>query len=424
MDSLIRRLEAHRVGESEGSCDSGHTDESAGGTMLAQKLIPTGTLGPANRGRLLQALYDVGASSRAELARLTGVTRGTIGGIVQPLIDQGVLAEGEMIPPKEAGGKPGTKLWFSNEARPICAVLLLHDRVSACLVSLEGEVYGQHGAEFPKNLTDPSDAFRIISTCVEEAIASGKPILGIGVAVAGMINTETGAIVTVSLAPFLNGFPLEAELKKRFGVPACVDQDTRALLVGDRWFGKGRGRKHFASVYIGETLGGAIYLDGRLYRGPSGAGGEIGHTTVDMKGRICQCGRRGCWETIASSKWLTEEAKTRRLPQAHSLDVSRLLSLVNDSVPGARELLQDYAFNISIGLANLQQFMAPNFIVIHGDIVRGGNTILHLIQETFGDLVFHRPGDEIIVDFGASDCMAALRGAASLLLSELLNFVI
>lgn len=177
-------------------------------------------------------------------------------------------------------------------------------------------------------------------------------------------------------------------------------------------------------MYIGETLGGAIYLDGRLYRGPSGAGGEIGHTTVDMKGRICQCGRRGCWETIASSKWLTEEAKTRRLPQAHSLDVSRLLSLVNDSVPGARELLQDYAFNISIGLANLQQFMAPNFIVIHGDIVRGGNTILHLIQETFGDLVFHRPGDEIIVDFGASDCMAALRGAASLLLSELLNFVI
>ncbi|MBY2996398.1 ROK family protein [Rhizobium leguminosarum] len=424
MDSLIRRLEAHRLGESEGSSDDRPKDESAKGIVPAQKLIPTRTLGPANRGRLLQALYDIGPSSRADLARLTGVTRGTIGGIVQPLIDQGVLAEGDVIPPNEAGGKPATKLWFSKDARPICAVLLLHDRMSACLVSLEGEVYAQHAADFPKNLTHPTDAFRIISTCVEETIASGKPILGIGVAVAGMINTETGTIVTASLGPFLDGLPLEAELHKRFGVSVCVDQDTRALLVGDRWFGQGRGRRNFASVHIGETLGGALYLDGHLYRGPAGAGGEIGHTTVDIKGRICQCGRRGCWETIAGSKWLTDEAKVRRLPQPHSLDVSRLLTLANDDVPGARELLRDYAFNISVGLANLQQFMAPNFIVIHGDIVRGGNPMLHLIQESFRELVFHRPGDEIALAFGDSECLAGLRGAASLLLSELLNFVI
>ncbi|WP_245277380.1 ROK family protein [Rhizobium leguminosarum] len=292
------------------------------------------------------------------------------------------------------------------------------------MVSLEGEVYAQHAADFPKSLTNPAHAFRIISTCIEEAVAPGEPILGIGVAVAGMINTETGTIVTVNLAPFLDGFPLEAELNKRFGVAVCVDQNTRALLVGDRWFGQGRGRRNFASVYIGETLGGALYLDGHLYRGPAGAGGEIGHTTVDIKGRMCQCGRRGCWETIASSKWLTAEAKARQLPRPHSLDASRLLTLADDDVPGARELIRDYAFNIAVGLANLQQFMAPNFIVIHGDIVRGGSPILRLIQESFHDLVFHRPGDDIALAFGDSECLAALRGAASLLLSELLNFVI
>jgi predicted NBD/HSP70 family sugar kinase len=392
--------------------------------MLAQKLIPTGTLGAANRGRLLQALYDIGASSRADLARVTGVTRGTIGGIVQPLLDQGVLAEGEVIPPNETGGKPATKLWFSKDARPICAVLLLHDRVSACLVSLEGVVYAQYAVDFPKNLANAADAFRIISTCVEEAVGSGKPILGIGVAVAGTINTETGTIVTVSRAPFLDGFPLEAELKERFGIPVCVDQDARALLVGDRWFGQGRGRRNFVSVYIGENLGGALHLDGHLYRGPSGAGGEIGHTTVDIKGRMCRCGRRGCWETIASSNWLRDEAKVRRLPRPHSLDVSRLLKLADEDVSGARELVREYAFNIAVGLANLQQFVAPNLIIVHGDIVRGGSPLLHLIQESFHSLIFHRPGDDIALAFGDSECLAALRGAASLLLSELLNFII
>ncbi|SEI19625.1 hypothetical protein SAMN05216228_104712 [Rhizobium tibeticum] len=84
---------------------------------------------------------------------------------------------------------------FSKKARPICAVLLMHNRVRTCFVSLDGEIYAQRATDFPTELADASDAFRIVSTCVEETIASANlPILGIGVAVAGMINTETGSI--------------------------------------------------------------------------------------------------------------------------------------------------------------------------------------------------------------------------------------
>src|SRR5687768_1014697 len=71
-------------------------------------LISTASVGPVNRGRLLQALYDMGPSSRADLARFTGVSRGTIGGIVQPLLEQRILVEGEVVPPNQAGGKPAT----------------------------------------------------------------------------------------------------------------------------------------------------------------------------------------------------------------------------------------------------------------------------------------------------------------------------
>ncbi|MFA1674256.1 ROK family protein [Rhizobium mongolense] len=424
MDSMIKRLEIQRIGESAGTSNDCNKSDGAN-RMPAQKLISTGTLGPANRGRLLQALYDMGASSRADLARFTGVNRGTIGGIVQPLINQGILAEGEVVPPSEAGGKPATKLWFSKNARPICAVLLTHNRVRSCLVSLDGEIYAQHATDFPKDLTDASDAFRIVSACVEETISSANlPILGIGVAAAGMINTETGSIVTVSLAPYLDGFPVGTELAKRFGVNTCVDQDTRALLVGDRWFGQGRGRRTFAVVYIGEALGGALYLDGHPYRGPAGAGGEIGHTIVQLNGHVCQCGRRGCWETIASLRWLRDEARARGLQQPHLLNAGRLVTLAGGGVKGAKELLQEYAFNISVGLANLQHLMALNCIILHGDVVRGGKTMLNLIEGSFRELIFHRTDEEITLAFGDSEDVATLRGAASLFLSELLNFVI
>ncbi|POH33147.1 MULTISPECIES: ROK family protein [Sinorhizobium] len=434
MDLLIRRLREQDLGEHTtapgdrdraGSVGLVEGGQSRHRLMPAQSLISAGTLGPANRGRLLQALYDMGPSSRADLARFTGVSRGTIGGIVQPLLDQHILAEGEAIPPNQTGGKPATKLWFSKEAKPICAVLLMHDRVHTCLVSLEGEIYVKNAAEVPQALTSASDVFQIVSGCVERTITSGSyPILGIGVAVAGMIDTETGAIVRTGLVPYLDGFPIGAELTRKFGAPVVVDQDARALIVGDRWFGQGRGRRNFAVVYIGETLRGALFLNGHVHRGTAGAGGEIGHTIVELNGRACHCGRRGCWETVATLEWLREQGQSKGLPQAHALNAERLVTLAEQGVNEAEDLLQEYAFNVSVGLANLQHLIAPNCIILHGDVVNGGRRMLSLIERNFRDQLLDRPGDEIMLALGDSENVAALRGAAGLILSELLNFVI
>ncbi|TCU33061.1 putative NBD/HSP70 family sugar kinase [Rhizobium azibense] len=435
MESMIKRLGKRSFGENADSpsgsrklCFMGSLADNKNGSKRfkpAHTLISAGTLGPANRGRLLQALYDIGPSSRVDLARVTGASRATIGGIVQPLIDQGILVEGEVVPADRAGGKPATKLWFSKEAKPICAVLLMHDRVRTCLVSLEGEIYAQHHAGLAKGRTDASDAFRIVSACVEETIASAHvPVLGIGVAVAGTINTETGSIVAMSLAPYLDGFPIGAELTKRFGVPACIDQDTRALLVGDRWFGQGRGQRNFAVVYIGESLDAALYVDGHLYRGTAGEAGKIGHTIVQLNGQMCQCGRRGCWETIATLRWLRNEAQARGLPRPGSLNAGRLVSLAENGIKGAKKLLQEYAFNISVGLANLQQLTAPNCIILHGDVVRGGKSMLDPIEASFQELTVNLADEEITLALGDSEDVAGLRGAAGLVLCELLNFII
>lgn len=207
-----------------------------------------------------------------------------------------------------------------------------------------------------------------------------------------------------------------------FGVPVCVDQDARALLVGDRWFGLGRGLNNFAVVYTGEVLGAALYLNGHLYRGPAGAGGEVGHTTVQLGGRSCKCGRSGCWETIATLGWLREQAFERKLPYPTLIDGPRLVRLVNENVSGAADLLSQYACNLAIGLANLQQVMAPNIIILHGDVARGGKRLGDLIRKKFMSLILRRPGDEVNLLLGGNEDFAALRGAAGLVLSDLLNF--
>jgi hypothetical protein len=114
-----------------------------------RSLLSSSTVGSANRGRVLQTLFDLGPTSRAELARLAGVNRTTISGIVQPLLDQQVLVEGRPIRPSEAGGKPARPLWFSPDARPICGMLLMPDAVHTCLVTLEGAISAEESENFP-----------------------------------------------------------------------------------------------------------------------------------------------------------------------------------------------------------------------------------------------------------------------------------
>lgn len=400
-------------------------DEASRPRGRNQGLISSSTIGLANRGRVLQVLFDLGPTSRAELARHVGVNRATISGIIQPLVDQGILVDGDPLPSKEGGGKPARPMWFAEDAAPICAVLLMHDGVQCCLVSLDGTIGAEVRAGFPPDADGVEALAQTIFDCVGRALSlAHRPPLGIGVAAGGMIDTDKGTIVAVNLAPLLSGLPLGAELARRFGLTTRVDHHPRALLVGDRWFGIGRGRRNFAVIYTGEVLGGALLLDGHLYRGPAGAGGELGHTFVQVDGMTCRCGRRGCWETIATLGWLRREAGQAGLPAAQALDSRGLVGLAQAGVAGAAELLDRYARNVAVGIANLQQTMAPNFIVLHGDVVGGGPRLLDAINAHVRELVPWRPGGDIELVMGDLEDRAALRGAAGLVLSELLHFTL
>ncbi len=398
-------------------------EEGQRSVRSTRNLLSSSNVGAVNRGRVLQALFDLGPTSRAGLARYTGVTRATISVIIQPLIDQAILTEGTPIPPTEAGGKPARPLWFSNEAQPICAVQLLHDSVRSAMVSLDGTLSGKSEATLP---TDNAEhIFQIITKCIRRSLkASHRPPLGIGVAVVGMIDTDRKAIVAVNLAPAMNGFQLGQRLDATFGLPVSMDHHPRALLVGDRWFGQGRGRPNFAVIQTGEGLGGALLLNGEVFRGPAGAGGELGHTLVQVDGRPCYCGLRGCWETIATLSWLREQAGLIGLPEPHEMNSRRLTALAAKATPGAADLLDRYARNIAVGIANLQQTMAPNFFILHGDAVEGGKGLTDAIAAHVRRIVPLRPGGHIELAVGDHQDVAALRGAAGLVLSDLLQFVL
>jgi predicted NBD/HSP70 family sugar kinase len=387
-----------------------------------RSLLSSSVVGSANRSFIIQALFDLGPTSRAELARRAGVNRTTISGIVQPLIDGDLLIETGPGQASRSGGKPARPLWFSPKASPICGVLLMPDAVSACIATLDGAITGENRVALPRGDGPVAPIVKAIKKSVRAALAAAprKP-LGVGVAVGGMIDTDRGSIVTMNLAPSLDGYPLAKELVDEFSVPVRIDHHPRALLIGDRWFGQGRGARQFAVIYTGEVLGAAFYFDGRLYRGVSGAGGELGHTFVQVGGELCRCGRRGCWDTIATLSWLRREAESMGLRGHGEINSGLLMQMAAAGDAPAAKLADRYAYNIAVGIANVQQTLAPTHFILHGDVVRGGARMIDAIAAHVRLLAPSRPGLNIEISAGDASDKAALLGAAGLVLSDQLQ---
>jgi predicted NBD/HSP70 family sugar kinase len=395
-----------------------HSSSEVDGVTRPSAMVSASRAGELNRARVLKTLYAHGPLARPELARLTGSTRATIGQIVQPLLDEGVLQEQNPMASGIRGGKPARPVWFSDDGWPVGAVLLLPDGAQAALVTTSGRIVAAATVKFGARKLRHQAIVTRLTDCLAEVIATAtSPLRGIGVAVGGMVDTGTGDVVRVGLAPWLNGLAIGPEIARSTGIPTYVDLQPRAQALGDLLFGAGRGEESFSSVYIGEGIGAGFILDGSLHRGSRGAGGEVGHTAVDRSGDVCSCGLYGCWETVASGRWIRAEAARRGMPDAATLSTARLAALApTDSI--AAELLRAYAANIALGIVNIQHSLGLELFILHGDPVAAGESFRAEIESQVRRRAFTHPGGPVRVLFADADDYSTMRGAAAIVLSR------
>jgi len=384
-------------------------------------MLSSSRAGEVNRARVLKTLYANGPLPRPELARLTGSTRATIGQIVQPFLDEGLLEEQDPLASGARGGKRARPVWFSGAGWPVGAVLMLPEGAQAAVVTAGGDVTSRASIRFrPTKSNHDLIAGRLTGLLREVTADAALPLRGIGIAVAGMVDTETGQIVRSDLAPGFNGLSVGPLIAETLGVPTYVDLQPRAQALGDMLFGAGRGESSFCSLYIGQGIGAGFIFDGALHRGARGAGGEVGHMIIDREGTLCECGLTGCWETVATTRWLREEATRRGLAKPKIIGAASLSALAPEN-RAAATLLADYARNLAVGIANLQQILGIGLFIVHGDPVGGGEALRSAIEQHVRDQAFAHPGGEPSIVFADIDDYATLRGAASIVLSRSLD---
>ncbi|MBU3862716.1 ROK family protein [Streptomyces sp. 4503] len=295
--------------------------------------------------------------------------------------------------------------------RRLGAVELVPGRVRAAVLSTAGRILDRTESSYDAATATPED----IDTALAGAagVFHGHELQGIGVAAAGLVDPVTGLIMEVNDAPGLHGYPVTERLGALTGASVRVEHRARLQVLGDRWFGAGRGRRTFASVSTGEVLGVGILYDGEVMAPPGGRSGA--HMTVSASGERCTCGNRGCWKTVATTGWLRARARAMGLGGETSLE-----ALVHRGDALAGQVVEEYARNLALGLVNVQQLFAPGLFILHGEAREGGERFRTVVEERLRDAVAFSGAEQprVLVGTAAVDDVALL-GGAGLVVSHL-----
>jgi glucokinase len=321
-----------------------------------------------------------------------------------------------------------------NRPPVVLAVDVGGTTIAAGAVTPSGEVLLEE--RVPTHRDGPGRAIETMMSLLEAVRAGaerlGHPISGIGAGVPGPVNTATGRITEhVPHAPELAGRALAAELRERFGLPAFVDNDVNALALAEWRFGAGRGARSLVVLAPGTGFGAGIVLDGRLVRGASGFGGELGHTPIKFDGPPCWCGGRGCLALYASGRGIAEAAQARVSGRGQApllraaggdplaISASLVFRLAAEGDPVAAAVIEEACQALGAMIGTVINGLNPDVVVITGGVAASLVPLETRILKAAGEYAFQRALATTRVTIVPGDKRLTMRGAAALVLYEM-----
>ncbi len=326
-----------------------------------------------NSRLVLKTIYDHGRISRAEIARITGLTRPTVSDMVAELMEEGLVEEVGQGPSE--GGKPPILLSVVDDARHLIGIDLASDAFRGAVINLRGET--RHRVHLPLHGQDGEAALQLVYRLIDElASATDRPLLGIGIGTPGLMDPVNG-VVRQAVNLDWQDLPLRRLLEERYALPIYVANDCQVAALAEYTFGKGKDVDNLVLIKIEHGIGAGIVLNGQLFYGSTFGAGEIGHVAVVEEGERCRCGNFGCLETVASARAILQRA--RRAAQTTTIaDVCRAFQNGDERV---RQPVLEAAKYLGVAAANLVGALSVRRILIAGSVTCFGEGWLEAIRQ-------------------------------------------
>lgn len=328
-------------------------------------------------------VWKVKRTTRADIARQTGLSRSTVSEIVESLLKTGLVAEAGAG--RSRGGRRPIVLEFQDEAGCILGVDLGATHVSVVLTDLRGHVLSWKEQRHPVR-TDPEGTralvIKLCDACLKEWNHGTRRLIRIGVAVPSPVDPLNPRMLSEVVIPAWQGESGLEQLQQEYGVPVHVDNDANLGALAEQWWGAGRGVDDFIYIKIAHGVGAGYILNGEVYRGAGGVAGELGHLPIDPNGSPCVCGLRGCLATFVGSPALVQ--RTREL-LAHYPDTilgSSEPSFANIEAAAlngdklALRLVDEVAGYLGIAISGWFNLMNPNLAILGGGLAGLGELLL------------------------------------------------
>jgi len=271
---------------------------------------------------------------------------------------------------------------------------------------------------------------KISDDLIKKLEINKKDILGIGIGISGIIDTDNGISIYCPNIKGFNNFQLEDYIKNKYSKPVVIDDSARCMAKAEKEFGIAGDRKNFVFISIGSGIGAGIYINGNIYRGSMGLVGELGHITILGDGPVCNCGNKGCLEVLASGKGIINRAiegidKGIRTSLSkfdiNDLIVDKIAEAAKNGDKFAYELVNETGEYIGIGISTILNLFGSRLIIIGGGVSESGDILLDAIKRTVKIRALEVISSKVkIVKTVLDDDMAA-RGAVMFFIDSIFN---
>lgn len=353
-----------------------------------------------NRLLVLNSIRQRGPITRVAISKRTGLSRTTVSSIVESLLKEGLVREGNMLSAAPSGGRRAILLHFNADAGCIIGVDAGRTHFTVVVTNLAAEVLARHSGPFNADLGPdlclPQLAAEL-RALLKRADITWDRVLGVGLAIPGPMDARLRMLVSPPRMPGWDSVDVQAILGRELNVPIYLGNDANLGALGESRYGDGRGVPDMTYIKVGTGIGCGLIINGTLYRGSRGSAGELGHFTIDADGPICDCGNRGCLEAIAGAAAIIRDAcegislcriwgdralsaTPPALAGRTNVDAAEVVQAALDGDRASRAAIESAGEHIGTALAGLVNLVNPSIIFIDGGFSHAGELLLGPIR--------------------------------------------
>ena len=384
-----------------------------------------------NRTSILNLIRDQELISRAEIAKILGLTPATVSSAVNDLVRRGIVKESGMG--DSSGGRKPVLLGLEENRMYFIGVDIHKDGVKAAIVNIKGKILYSVERAFRGILDDLQGH---VNATIREVRAishlDSSKLYGIGIGMHGVVDIDNEITVFVP-AMALRNVVIKPYVEREQKLPVIIDNDSNAMAIGERQFGNARGLENFVFVNAGKGIGAGIVLNGEIFYGKNFTAGEVGHIHVSDNGLKCVCGRYGCLDTVASERSMVNDFKNKLQSGIPSIVVELVdnnLERVNlDVIIQAARMGDAYATNaleraghyIGIAMSYVINILSPESIVFGGSMSLAGDYILGPFIEAATKASMVESIEGVTIVPSATGENAGVIGAATMVIQQYLE---